>query len=811
MSNIVSNNYGYFDPKAREFVITRPDTPLPWVNYIAYQNLAGLISNTGGGYSFFLSPRNGRITRWRYNALPMDRPGHYIYLRDRKSRQYWSLTWQPTPKCPFIFYECRHGMNYTTITYKAFGIRTETTFFVSSDDVEVWWVRIFEEDGKARFLDVYSYMELCLGHALTDLINQPNDKHFNDVHYLKDQQILMATKRYWITFNSATVKQANQSWNKRAFVGSSLPVAGFDGSKDSFIGSWRSEENPIAIEKGVSLNTEITAGDAIASLRCPLEIPAYGKAEFCFFLGVTDKTGDMPEHTLQAEKSASEISEKYRKLKTIHSEFKSLLQRRDDYLSSCQIDVPDKEMEILVNFWNQYQTKTTFQFTRDVSYHHGGLLFGRGFRDSCQDAMGPLISKPEWVRERIREMAARQFRDGSVFHCYYPDSGGGERTGHSDTPLWLPMILTAYLKETGDTDILGEAIAFDDGGKAELIDHIFMAVDFLKKKMNDKNLVLIGPGDWNDTLDYCGRQGKGISSMNTFIYAYILREMGDLLIYLKHPRADEYYDLYETIKKSANEHLWDGEWYIRAINDLGEKIGSKTCEEGRIFLNAQSWAVIGGVADKDRAEQAMASAARYCSTPKGPKILHPPYTKVDQNIGLATRCVPGKKENGAVFNHAASWAILAELILKHAEQAYKYYRQTLPMNPVVEIDRYEVEPYVYAEYVTSPDHPTFGQASHSWLTGSSVWMLRNALDYILGVRPTYEGLLIDPCIPSDWKKYKVIRRFRDAIYELTFENPESGTGKVKTITIDGKTIKGNILPVKNDRSTYNVRVILTLR
>ncbi|MBN1902186.1 glycosyl transferase family 36 [Candidatus Sumerlaeota bacterium] len=808
MCNFLSNKYGYFDQKALEFVLTKPDTPLPWVNYMTYKNLSGLISHTGGGFSFYLSPRNGRITRWRYNSLPVDRPGRYIYLRDRKSGQYWSITWQPTPNLPFVFYECRHGMNYTTISYKIFGIRTEITFFISSDDVEIWWARLFEEDGKPRVFDVYSYMELCLGHALTDLINQPNDKHFNDVHFLKDSRILMATKRYWVTYNSATVKQANRSWNKWAFVGSSLPVEGFDGSKDQFIGPWRSEENPLAIEKGVSMNTEITAGDAIASLRCPLEIPSFGKAEFCFFMGAVDKTGDEPEHTAHAEKNAVEISKKYRNLQTIHKEFKSLLERRDDYLSSCHIDVPDQEMGVMVNFWNQYQSKTTFQFTRDASYHHGGLLFGRGYRDSCQDAMGPLITSPEWVRERIREMAARQFQDGSVYHCYYPDSGGGERTGHSDTPLWLPMIVTAYLKETGDTAILGESAPFEDGGEADIRDHLFRAVDFLSEKTNDRNLILIGPGDWNDTLDYCGRHGRGVSSMNTFIYAFILREMADLLNRLKHPKADEYRGLYETIKKAANQYLWDGEWYIRAINDMGEKIGSRDCEEGRIFLNAQSWAVISGVADAERAEKAMASAAKHCSTQKGPKILHPAYTKVNQNIGLATRCVPGKKENGAIFNHAASWAILADLILKHADRAYLYYRQTLPMNPVVDIDRYEIEPYAYAEYVTSPDHPTFGQASHSWLTGSSVWMLRNVIDYLLGVRPDYDGLLIDPCIPSDWKKYKVLRRFRDAMYEISFENPQGGTGKIKSITMDGKNIKGNILPEKRDKSTHNVSVIL---
>jgi cellobiose phosphorylase len=284
--------------------------------------------------------------------------------------------------------------------------------------------------------------------------------------------------------------------------------------------------------------------------------------------------------------------------------------------------------------------------------------------------------------------------------------------------------------------------------------------------------------------------------------------MEDLLKRLCHPKAGEYRKLYQDIRKSANEHLWDGEWYIRAINDPGELIGSSASPEGKIFLNAQNWAVISGVAEGERADKAMESAAKHCGTPKGPKILHPAYTRVNQNIGLATRCVPGKKENGAVFNHAASWAYLAELTLKHADRAYNYYRQTLPFNTVISIDRYEVEPYVYAEYVTSPDHPTFGQASHSWLTGSSVWMFRNTIDYLLGVRPTYDGLLIDPCIPSHWKKYRVCRRFRGTMYEITFENPAGASHGVKAITLDGKKIKGNILTAQTDGKTHKVRVLL---
>jgi cellobiose phosphorylase len=804
---LCKSRYGFFDIKAREYVISKPDTPAPWVNYITNGEYSGLVSHAGGGFSFHITPKDSRISRWRYNSMPMDRPGRYIYLRDRETGKFHSLSWQPTPSFNYKKYECRHGMNYTTIITEAQGIEAEITYFVTKENMEAWWVKIKEKEGRKRSFDVYSFVELCLGHAMVDLINQPNDKHFNDVFFNKKDEILMASKRYWVTYNSATVAQANKSWYNWAFMASTLPVEGFDASKDQFIGAWHSEENPVAVEKGISFDSEITAGDAIASLRSSLELSPGGNAEFCIFLGVVKKDGDEREHTEKAQKDASELVSKYRNMHQVKNDYNDILRKRDEYLSAFQIDVPDPEMNLFINFWNQYQTKTTFQFSRDASYHHGGLLFGRGYRDSCQDALGPLFARPDWVKQRIIEMAGRQFKDGSVYHCYYP-FGGGERTGHSDTPLWLPLIVCAFLKETGNFALLDEKVKYADEGADTVLDHILNAVDFLKTKLNENNLVKIGPGDWNDTLDYCGRGGKGISSMNTFIYAFVLREISELLNIPGDERAGEYKSLYETIKESSNKHLWDGEWYIRAINDPGKKIGSSKCKEGRIFINAQSWAVISGIAEGERLKKCLESAMKYCSTPKGPKILDPPYTHVDGSIGLATRCVPGKKENGAIFNHAAAWLYLAQLKAGNAETAHSIYHQTLPVNPVIDRDRYEMEPYVYSEYVTSPDHPTYGQASHSWLTGSSVWMLRNTTDFLLGIRPEYNALCIDPCIPSQWKEFTVIRRFRGDTYNIHFKNPEGCNGGVKTISIDGKEIEGNIIIPVNDGKTHEVKVIL---
>ena len=486
------------------------------------------------------------------------------------------------------------------------------------------------------------------------------------------------------------------------------------------------------------------------------------------------------------------------------------------YLRERLLETPDPDMNTMLNVWNQYQTSVTFRFSRDASYHHGGLLFGRGYRDSCQDIMGPVMARPEWVAERLREMSTFQFKDGSTYHLYYPLTGGGERTGHTDTPLWLPLAVCVYLKETGHMDFLKEVHPYADGGQATLLEHLYGAIDYTIANLTDRNLARIYAGDWNDTLDYLGREGRGESVWVSMCLCYVLRLTIELCDHLgETERAARYRADFERVANAINAHCWDGQWYIRATNDLGEIIGSSKNEEGRIFLNTQSWAVMSGVATGERARQCMDAVREHLDTPKGPKILHPAYTRVDPNIGLATRCVPGKKENGAVFNHPVSWAILAECLLGRGERAYEIYRKALPMNPVVNIDRYQVEPYVYAEYVTSPDHPTMGQASHSWLTGSSTWMLRDGIDYILGVRPTYRGLEIDPCIPADWDGYRISRRFRGVTYDITVANPDHRNGGTVTVVVEGQAIEGNCIDLTDPEIAGRIagkdRVLVTAR
>lgn len=799
--------YGYFSDDKKEFVITRPDTPQPWVNYLSNGRYNALISNTAGGYSFYYSPKDSRITRWRYNSLPVDRPGRYLYLRDENDAHYWSPTWQPT-ETKLDSYQCRHGVYYTQFKSTYRQIEQQITYFVPlDDDLEIWRVHLTNHQHKSLKLKIFPFVELCLGHALVDLINQPNDQHFNEVFFNREHQILLASKRYWMRYQGATVKQANEAWDRYVFFASTFPVSGWDGSKNQFIGRWRSEANPLAVERGACFNSEITAGDAVAALQMDLTLEAGVSKEFAILLGVVPRKN--------YEQEAIKVVQRFRNLDLIDSEFERVKSYWQDYLSHVQVKTPDDELNTMVNVWNQYQNLVTFQFSRDASYYHGGLLFGRGFRDSCQDIMGPVIPRPDLVKERIAEMSQFQFADGSTFHLYFPLSKNGEKTGHSDTPLWLPLAIMVYLKETGDFKFLEQEIPFYDEGKASILQHLLRAVDFSLSQLTERNLAKFGPGDWNDTLDYLGRQGRGESVWVTMFLAYILKEVVDLCQYLKEETlAQKYQQAYEKIKQTVNQHCWDGKWYIRGTTDSGGVIGSSKNEQGQIFLNTQSWAVISGIAEGQRAKICMESVRQILETPKGPKILHPPYTKIDPSIGLATRCVPGKKENGSVFNHPVSWAILAECLLGHAERAFDIYKRALPMNPVVDIDRYEVEPYVYAEYVTSPDHPTFGQASHSWLTGSATWMLRDVLDYILGVRPTYKGLLIDPCITGRWKEFTVVRSFRGKKYRVQVLNPAGKNKGVEQIWLNGQLIAGNLIDLKDEkinqliaqRSTVEVKV-----
>jgi cellobiose phosphorylase len=808
--------YGHFSDDGKEFIITRPDTPAPWVNYISNGRYTGLVSNTGGGFSYWMDPRDSRITRFRYNSLPWDRPGRYVYLKD--DNEAWSLSWQPTAHKPDE-YECHVGLGYQTIRQVYRDVRSEITYFVpQDDDLEIWLVRLRNESFEPKRLGVTSYVELCLGHALQDLIMQPNDQHFNLAKFSREDNAIYATKNYWVTNRGVSVAQPNQAWDRYVFFASDLPTESWDCLKDAFIGPWRSESNPIGLEHDLLSDTDITSGDACAALQSEIVLEPRQEIEFVVLMGCVPASPDKGGLAIPPP-GAREVISKYRSPQAAHAALAEVKAHWDEYLSPVKVETPDHEMNMMLNVWGKRQSWVTFNMNRNAGYYHGGLLFGVGIRDQSQDMMGPILSVPDEVADRLLEVLSKQFADGSTLHNYFKLTGVGEKTGHSDTPLWLPLAVMNYLKETGDWAYLSNVVSFYDCGESDVLDHVIRACDYVLSQLTQNHLPKFGPGDWNDTLDYVGRKGIGESVWVAHFLCYILRETADLLdhvaaqsicpsvSYLQETAA-RYRTEYDLIKAAVNERCWDGEWYIRGIRDDGDVIGSSRNTQGRIHMNAQSWAAISGVADDERAKIALDSADRLLITSRGPKILSPSYTQLDPGIGLATRCVPGKKENGAIFNHVAAWAILGNCVIGEGNRAYSYYRKTLPMVQASDPDLYKMEPYVYSEYVTSDDHPTFGQASHSWLTGSGVWMFRDGLDYILGVRPTYEGLILDPCIPDTWEGYKVTRRFRDAMYEIEVRNPNHVQHGVASVVIDGTPVEGSVLPIIEKGRTAKVVCVM---
>jgi cellobiose phosphorylase len=799
---MINNKYGYFTEDHREFVITDPRTPRPWFNYMWNEHYGGLISHTGGGFSFLDCPRDNRITRMRYNCLPWDRPGRYVMVKDTVSGKYWSLSWAPTIDLKYDKYECRHGQGYTKITTEINGIRGEITYFVGKDvNAEFWSVRLTDLTGEKRQLEVYSFTELMMGNALNDIINQPNDKHFTDIKFDKEHQMLVSTRRYWVLNKKVTVVQPNIDWKYKLYFTNTLPVTGFDGSLDKFIGRWRSEANPVSIETSTMTNTEITAGDPVAALQSKLTLDANASAEFATILAIIPKEQEKPFDFIKWNELKSIV--------TIHAKLNEVKKYWDAYLGHVKVETPDEKVNAMLNVWNQYQAAVTFDMARNSGYYHGGLLFGTGIRDQFQDIIGMVIAQPQRVRARLLNALRFQFKNGSTLHNFFKMTDSGEKTNHSDTPLWIPFGLVEYLNETADYSILDETVRYYDEGSGTVYEHLVKALDFAISATTERGLPKIMNGDWNDTLDHIGPLGKGETVWGGFFLGYMLKKTYELLDYRKDTETKQRWETFYTkLEKVINDVCWDGEWYLRAFRDNGESVGSHKYKQGKIFINAQTWSVISGLAPKERGTKALESTKKYLGTPYGIQIVWPSYTEVEDTIGLISRCVPGKKENGAVFNHASSWFILASIINGDVESAFDIYTKMLPLNSSANIDRYETEPYVFAEYLTSPDHETENQASHSWLTGTAVWMYRIALDHILGFRTSLKGVTIAPNIPSRWKGFKAERTFRGKQLKLSVSNPDGVNSSVRSMKVNGVDVYAQFIDINAINESISIDIIL---
>lgn len=789
--------YGDFRPDGKEFVIHDVATPSPWINYLYNGSYFATISNNGGGISYFRSPLHGRVTRYRINDVPHDRPGKYIYVKDEESGEVWSLTWQPVGRHREA-YRVNHGFGYTRVESELFGIHADLLYFVPLDDhLEIWQAVLKNNSDRPRRLSVYGYVEFALGHALIDLINQCDDQHFNRVYYDPAVQGVFATKTYWVTQARGTQHQENQEWDQWAFFTVNHPVAAYETLRERFIGLYRNENNPLAIAENRLSSQDTDFGNTVGALQIHLDLAPGGSKEVVFNLGVLSKES--------FSQLRSRLPLRYHDAAVRTEALRKVQQKWAAYFDMTRIETPDRRANIFMNYWTPYQARVAFDVGRVTSFYYWGIGRGFGFRDTAQDTIAVTISDPELARQRILLLSRQMFKDGHVYHHFYGD-GQGEVTGHCDDPLWYLLAISDYIKQTGEWGVLDNEQPFVDAPAAPIFDHLRSVVHFVRHNLGKHGLPIFGRGDWNDTLDYIGGEDGGESVWGGMFYVAML----NLLIEMLQHRKDadflaEVISTRDQLQQSVSRHCWDGAWYIRAFGARERRIGSRENEAGKIFLNTQSWAVIAEIDAKERLLQAMDSLKTHLDTEYGPKKCAPAYREIDPTIGLVTRCVAGKKENGAIFAHPTAWVIMAECLLGRGDQAYAYYKKMLP--DTIDSDVFVAEPYVFSQYVTSNEHASPGRASHSWQTGTAAWMYRVMMDYCLGVRATFAGLYVDPVIPHEWDGFTFERVFRGTRYVINVENPQHVQRGVKSMTMDGKPVHGQVLPLC-DQTTASVHVIM---
>lgn len=790
-------NYGNFSKDGKEYIITNPKTPSPWINYIYNGRYFSTISNNGGGISYYKSPLHGRITRYRINEVPPDRPGKYIYVKDNETGEVWSLTWQPIGKHPES-YTVAHGFGYTRAEASVDGIDSSVLFFVPlDDDQEIWKTVLTNKSGKPRKLSIYGYVELALGHALVDLINQCDDQHFNRAHFEKDLNTLFSTKTYWVTESKGTQQQENKEWDQWTFFTVNKPVVGYETVRERFLGLYRNENNPESIEKENLSCLDTDFGNVVSALKIDIELQPNESTDIIFSLGVIEKTRF---NELKHQKTS-----KYHNVSEVDHAFQEVRQSWETYFAHTKVETPDPDVNTFMNYWLPYQAKVAFDVGRVISFYYWGIGRGFGFRDTSQDTIAVTISNPEKAKDRVQLLSRQMRKDGKVYHHFHGD-GQGEFTYHCDDPLWYMLAVTEYLKETGDFELLENKQAFIDSEPDTILNHMFCVVNYAKNNLGVHGLPIFGRGDWNDTLDYIGGEEGGESVWGAMFYAAMLNLFVELLIHLgKTNEAEEVNSVRKSLIQAVEDNCWDGEWYIRAYGEKNRKVGSKDNTYGKIFLNTQIWPILAGFPNQDRLITSMNSVKKYLDSPEGPKKCTPAWREIDPNIGLVTRCVWGKKENGAVFCHPTTWVIQAETMLGHSNRAFEYFKKMLPNR--IDSDIFVAEPYVYSQYITSNEHSSPGRASHSWQTGSAAWMYRVSYDYILGLRATYNGLFIDPAIPSHWECFNAERVYRGTRYKISIDNSAAVQKGIVRIEVDGKPIMGQTLPLSL-KAICEVKVVM---
>ncbi len=812
--------YGYFDDSNREYVITTPETPSPWINYSGMKDFFSIISNTAGGYCFYKDARLRRLTRYRYNNVPADSGGRYFYIRDtlEGKADFWSPGWAPVKK-NLDKYECRHGMGYTRISGERNGIGVELLMFVPfEDNCEIHKVTIQNTGNSDKQVKLFSFIEFCLWNAYDDMTNFQRNFNTGEVEF-ENNTIYHKT-------------EYRERRNHYAFYSVNTDISGFDTDRDAFLGPYKGFDAPAAVAEGKSRNSLADGWAPIASHCIEINLLPGEKKDYIFVLGYVEneEKEKWQRPGIINKAKALNIISRYSGAALADAAFARLRAYWDGLLSKFRLDSGDERLDRMVNIWNQYQCMVTFCMSRSASSFESGIGRGMGFRDSNQDILGFVHQIPQKARARIIDVASTQFEDGGAYHQYQPLTKKGNNeigSNFNDDPLWLILSTTAYVKETGDFNILYEPVPFDNDETitASLFEHLKRSFYHVVNNLGPHGLPLIGRADWNDCLNlncfsttpdesYQTTTSKDGKTAESVLIAGMFVFIGNEFVQLCTYTGD--YDEAKAARKHVNsmrqaimQHGYDGEWFLRAYDDFGSKVGSSGNEEGKIFIESQGFCVMAGLGvESGEAEKALDSVKKYLDTPHGLVLLNPAYTGYHVNLGEITSYPPGYKENAGVFCHNNPWIIAAETVLGRGDRAFEYYTKIAPAYREEISDVHKMEPYVYSQMIAGKDAGRYGEAKNSWLTGAAAWNFVVISQWILGIKPEYDGLTIDPCIPRQWDGYRIHRQFRGNFYEIILYNPEHVSKGIAKMVVDGNEVIGNQIPLFNDGKIHVVEATM---
>ncbi len=808
--------YGYFDDEQREYVITRPDTPLPWINYLGCEDFFGLISNTAGGYAFYQDARLRRLTRYRYNNVPLDTGGRYIYLRDHTTGRYWSPTWQPV-RLALEEYTCRHGLGYTCIQSSFEGIHASLRYFVPlGNNLEVWQVQLTNRRKDPAQLTLFSAIEFCLWDAQDDATNFQRNLNVGEVEVEGS-----------VIYHKTEYRERRDHF---AYFACSEPLAGFDTQREAFLGPYHGWDAPQAVVLGACRGSLACGWAPVGVHQVELSLQPGETRRVIFLLGYHQNPAgakfDPPGSNTINKTSVRPVIAHYLQDEAAEAAFRALRRYWEGLLAVQQVHTPDPHTNRMVNLWNAYQCMVTFNLSRSASYFESGIGRGMGFRDSNQDLLGFVHMQPARARQRILDLAATQLTNGGAYHQYQPLTKRGNDqigSGFNDDPLWLILSTAAYIKETGDWTILDECAPFDNqpGSQQPLYTHLQRSLRYTQENLGPHGLPLIGRADWNDCLNlntFSETPGESFQTApirdaqtaeSIFIAGLFVLAAGELQ-QIAARRGDDSLasrvgEASQSIMRAMQAYGWDGSWFLRAYDAGGQKIGSHECAEGKIFVETQGMSVMAGVGLEDgRAHQALRSVHEHLATPHGVMLHHPAFTHYSPRLGEISSYPPGYKENSGVFCHTNPWIMIAETRLGHGDLAHDYYRRINPSYREAISDIHRCEPYVYAQMIAGRDAPAHGEAKNSWLTGAAAWNYVAITQYILGIRPDYDGLVIDPVIPAGWEGFSAVRRFRGVEYHIRV-----GWGERREMRVEGTLVEG--IHVSPPREKPVVEVQLTLK